>query len=67
MGEIFGGIIIMSLFIGFVMWKNKGGVKEQDEMSKIHEQEYWAQRESETPKVVSDNGNNDGGDDRNDD
>jgi hypothetical protein len=63
MGEIFGGIIIMGIFIGFIMWKNKGGVKQQDEMRKIHEEQYWAQRNSETPEVVSSDSNDDERDD----
>ena len=53
----------MSIFIGFIMWKNKRGVKEQDEMSRLNEQQYWAQRDSETPEVVSSDGNDDGTDD----
>ncbi len=63
MGEIFGGIIIMGIFIAFIMWKNKGGVKEQDEMARLNEERYWAQRDSETPQVVSSDDDDDGGDD----
>ncbi|MCF6249257.1 MAG: hypothetical protein L3J69_18155 [Desulfobacula sp.] len=63
MGEIVGGIIVMIIFIGFIMLKNKGQAKKQDEMSRIHEEQYWAQKDSEITQVVSSDGNDDGGDD----
>jgi len=63
MGEIVGGILVMIIFIGFIMLKNKGKTKEQDEMSRIHEEQYWAQKDSETTEVVSSDDNDDGGDD----
>ncbi len=64
MGEIIGGVIVMIIFIGFILFKNKGKFKEHDEMRRIHEEQYWAHRNSETLEIVSsDSMDDDGGDD----
>ena len=59
MGEIIGGIIVMGLFIAFVIWKNKEKNKEHDPIREMHEQEYWAEKDAEQTKVVSDDGDSD--------
>ncbi len=51
MGEIIGGIIVMAIFIFFIMKKGKN--KKQDDLQRMHENEYWAQKEAETPEVDS--------------
>ena len=50
MGEILFGIIIMAVFILFILKKGKN--KTQDEMQRIHEEEYWAEKESQQTNVV---------------
>ncbi len=54
MGEIFGGIIVIILFIGFILWKAKN--KEQGSLNSLREQEnqeYWAEKNDSTPDIVS--------------
>ena len=52
MSEVFIGILVMAAFIGFVIWKNKGKVKQEED---IHSQQWWAEREQEQkqgPEIV---------------
>ncbi|MCP4342383.1 MAG: hypothetical protein GY799_26780 [Desulfobulbaceae bacterium] len=61
MGEIFGGIIVMAAFIGFIIWKNKHNNQQQDKdpLRKQHEEEYWAEKNASEPDIVSSNSNDD--------
>jgi hypothetical protein len=63
MGEILGGLIVMALFIGFIVWKNKGKPKQTDDLQRIQEEQYWAEKDAQETRVVS----ADEGDSRNDD
>ena len=52
MSEIFVGILVMAVFVGFVIWKNKGKAKHEED---IHSQQWWAEREQEQkegPEIV---------------
>jgi hypothetical protein len=67
MGEVFIGILVMAVFVGFVIWKNKGKPKRAMTMQdRMHEQ-WWAEREQERkegPVIVRvDNDDRDDGDD----
>ncbi len=61
MGEIVGGIIVMAVFIGFILWKNKHNDQKQDidPLRKQHEEEYWAEKNAEEPEIVSSDANDD--------
>ena len=52
MGEIIGGIIVMAVFIFFVMKKSKGNTRKPDDMQRIYEEQYWAEKEAHTPEIV---------------
>jgi large-conductance mechanosensitive channel len=57
MGEIIIGILVMAVFIFFILKKAKN--KPQDEMQRIHENEYWAQKESEKTNIIRDDSSDD--------
>ena len=44
MSEVFIGILVMAVFVGFVIWKNKGKAKHEED---IHSQQWWSEREQE--------------------
>ncbi|MFP4034644.1 MAG: hypothetical protein ACLFT5_03970 [Desulfovermiculus sp.] len=63
MSEVFIGILAMAAFIGFVIWKNKGKAKQEED---IHSQQWWAEREQEAkegPVIVRADADRDGDDD----
>lgn len=47
MGEIFGGIVVMAVFIAFVIFKNRNKTNRRDPLREQNEQEYWARKEAE--------------------
>jgi hypothetical protein len=67
MGEIGIGILVMVVFIGFVVWKNKGKPKRAQTMQDRMNEQWWAEKEQERkegPVIVSaDNGDDSDSDD----
>ena len=64
MGEIGIGILIIVVFIGFVLWKNKGKPKREMTMQDRMNDQWWAEQEQERKEgaVIVSADNDDNGD-----
>jgi len=51
-GEIIGGILIMTAFIAFLMWKRSGKSERSAPLQEHNEQAFWAEREARQPETV---------------
>jgi hypothetical protein len=47
MSEVFIGILVMIVFVGFVIWKNKGKPKREETTQDRMNAQWWAEQEQE--------------------
>ncbi|MCF8040146.1 MAG: hypothetical protein K9K79_12600 [Desulfohalobiaceae bacterium] len=47
MNEVVGGVLVMAVFVGFVIWKNRGKPKRAETMQDRMNEQWWAEREQE--------------------
>ena len=54
MGEVVGGAIVMVIFIGLIILTQKNKIKKPvDDLQKMQEDQYWAEKNAEVVHVVS--------------
>jgi len=55
MSEVVIGILVMVVFVGFVIWKNKDKSKREETVRDRMNEQWWAEREQERkegPSIV---------------
>ena len=53
MTGVMGGVVVMIIFIAFVVWKGKNNTRDDDSFRRLHEEQYWAEKDSMKTEVTS--------------